>query len=147
MEKYITDNFLKRFAQGEVNECWEWKGAFFVNGYGKMTPKNGIQFLAHRISYIYFVGEIPKGLVIDHLCENRKCVNPKHLEPTTMVDNIQRTFDRGKPRPNKLRIGGTCLKGGHKIESDLDIIHYSYGGNYCRKCRELRLKHKRVLFT
>lgn len=149
MEKYIIDNFLKRFVQGEKDKCWEWIGSFFVTGYGNIRPRKGIQLYAHRVSYMYFVGEIPKGLVIDHLCENRKCVNPNHLEPTTIVDNIQRTFDRGKPRKNKkhLVIGGTCLKRGHQIESDADIIHYSYGDNYCRKCRKMSLNNRNKTST
>ena len=144
MEDTIEQRFLSKFSKGEKNECWEWKSTLFVAGYGKLRYGKKIQKLAHRFSYEYFVGPIPTGLVIDHTCENRKCVNPEHLEPTTIVDNIQRTYNRGKPRPTFLRIGGTCRKMIHKIESEADIRRYPYGDNYCRKCRDRSLSEKRI---
>ncbi len=119
----LREKFLRNFRKGSKDECWEWKGSKFVAGYGKLDygpGKTRIQLLAHRYSYNHFVGEIPKGLVIDHLCENRACINPNHLEPTTIVDNVQRTYDRkglkrSSSSPRIRFIGGKC-KYGHLLE-------------------------------
>ena len=119
----LVEKFLSRFSVGQKEECWEWQGTKFITGYGKLDHYSNrvrLQLYAHRYSYSYFVGEIPKGLVIDHLCENRACINPNHLEPTTIVDNIQRTYDRkglrrGHPGVRIRFIGGKC-KYGHLLE-------------------------------
>jgi len=68
--------------------CWEWTG-FLVEGYG--CYGNGKTRLAHRLAYISEVGDIPDGLVLDHLCRNTKCVRPSHLEPVTSAENTRRS--------------------------------------------------------
>src|SRR2546426_12646273 len=69
--------------------CWEWTGKKFKNGYGCFRIR-GRHFMAHRRAYEMCVGPIPCGLDIDHLCRNRGCVNPSHLEPVTRRDNLLR---------------------------------------------------------
>lgn len=74
--------------------CWEWTAGVGVGGYGRfalsrLNDKTRCVY-AHRYSYELLVGEIPEGLVIDHLCRNRKCVNPDHLEPVTQQENVLR---------------------------------------------------------
>lgn len=68
--------------------CWEWLG-HKANGYGRFSV-NDREVQAHRLVYELFVGQIPEGLQIDHLCRNPGCVNPKHLEPVTQEENILR---------------------------------------------------------
>lgn len=75
--------------------CWEWDGTLSVEGYG-VFRENYRQIKAHRWTYEQFVGPIPDGLTIDHLCRNRRCVNPAHLEPVTAGENARRSYPRVK---------------------------------------------------
>lgn len=71
--------------------CWELGLAVeATNGYSQLTIGNKI-YKGHRVSYEAFVGPIPEGLELDHLCRNRACVNPEHLEPVTAKVNTNRS--------------------------------------------------------
>ena len=71
-----------------VTNCWNWNGCI-VNGYGRYR-KDGETTLAHRVLYEKYKGQIPHKKVIDHLCRNKKCVNPEHLEVVEQAQNVQR---------------------------------------------------------
>ncbi len=80
-----------------VNEhgCWIWQRGRTRSGYGYITvPPNRGTYRAHRVAYATFVGPIPAGLVIDHLCGARSCVNPAHLEAVTQGENARRARAR-----------------------------------------------------
>lgn len=70
-------------------ECWEWTGHHDPKGYSKFWFDGSMGY-AHRFAYQTFIGPIPDGLVIDHLCKNRGCVNPGHMEPVTLSENSLR---------------------------------------------------------
>ena len=91
------------YATPEQNSgCWLWLGATTDNGYGSFWA-DGRSHRAHRFAYAQFVGPIPSGLTLDHLCRNRICVNPKHLEPVTDRENILRCrADRIQRQENAL---------------------------------------------
>lgn len=134
------------------NGCWEWTGATNKKGYGelKFQFSEGIVYLkAHRVFYELFVGEIPEGLEIDHLCRNRKCVNPKHLEPVTTQENIMRGNGLAVLNSRK-----TCCVNGHPFTPE-NIIRTKWrngNGRACRECnriggRKSRLKKKLEVST
>lgn len=80
---------LRRFVI-EVTGCWRWTGAMTTAGYGHFSIRS-VYYQAHRLMYILRFGvDVPNGLFPDHLCRNRWCVNPDHLEPVTHVVNIRR---------------------------------------------------------
>jgi hypothetical protein len=73
----------------DENGCWVWTAYKLPSGYGRFNRNRQSQY-AHRWAYERFVGPIPDGLVIDHLCRNRSCVNPAHLEPVSNRENLVR---------------------------------------------------------
>ena len=85
MHKLITKYTVVRTG------CWIWNGSVHKKrgGYGQLWYQ-GKNWQAHRFFYTWFVGEIPKKLVIDHLCRNTRCVNPEHLEVVNHVENTRR---------------------------------------------------------
>jgi len=72
-----------------VAGCWEWAGTRQPSGYGAIYVEGRI-LRTHRVSYELLVGPIPEGLHLDHLCRNKACFNPEHLEPVTHVENMRR---------------------------------------------------------
>ena len=89
------EQIFARIKKGE--SCWEWTGAHWTDGYGCFRLANKRLVPAHRIVYELEIGPIAPGLVLDHICGNKSCVNPAHLEPVTHGENMRRrtTYLRG----------------------------------------------------
>jgi hypothetical protein len=92
----VRERLLARVQIDERTGCWLWTGVLHSTGYGQIgVPRGaGLPYMTrfvHRIAYETFVGQIPKGLTVDHLCSVRRCLNPEHLEPVTQAENNRRS--------------------------------------------------------
>lgn len=90
MEALIDRLMGKVELPADPDGCWEWQAAVAGAGYGVIGRTDEGSRYVHRIVYEFSVGPIPDGLEIDHLCRNRRCVNPDHLEPVTHTENRRR---------------------------------------------------------
>lgn len=122
-----------------VESCWEWIGARSRPGYG-LFAANGKSRFAHRYAYQLLRGPIPIGLELDHLCRNKGCVNPDHLEPVPHKENVL----RGLAPSARWAKSDRCLKG-HLFTEDNTVIRGDGGGRRCRACqREYKEAHERL---
>jgi hypothetical protein len=104
--------------------CREWTGLVRSDGYGEIRHA-GVRVLAHRFAYVLLMGPIPAGLVLDHLCTNRACVNVSHLEPVSAGENVRRGGVIGER--------ATHCRNGHPYEADMPPGR----GRRCRTCHRL----------
>jgi hypothetical protein len=78
------------YSVDTTSGCWNWLGAIDKTGYGHYTV--GVKnYTSHKFVYTKYKGEVAKWLELDHTCNNRKCVNPEHLEPVTKLVNVRRS--------------------------------------------------------
>lgn len=113
--------------------CWEWQRCIHPSGYGRIGIDYKV-FYVHRISYELFVGKIPKGLDLDHLCRNRRCCNPEHLEPVTRSVNLRR--GAGPKIIALLALKKTHCPKEHPYNKE-NTMRDSAGYRACRICRKL----------
>ena len=137
------ERFWRKVQVNYTTGCWEWQaggntgyGLFSlrVSGY-KRRPK---QVYAHVWSFNYLVGPIPDGLEIDHLCRNRACVNPKHMEPVTSYVNTMRGFGISAIMSMKLY----CNRGHRMFGDGLKWVGKSESGTRQRICMACRLEKR-----
>ena len=114
--------------------CWLWTGYIGTHGYGMISTTKAAgrrPDVAHRISYELYVGPIPDGLVIDHLCRVRACVNPAHLEAVTQQTNFLRSEHQSAVSLRRNR-----CKHGHKLSDNARVS--ASGKRDCRECVKRR---------
>ena len=114
-----------------AGECWIWPKSTASHGYGQIGwgAKDGPRglVLAHRLSYAVFVGRIPEGMTVDHLCRERRCFNPAHLR---LLSNVENARDNGASRRTH------CPQGHAYDEAN---THYDRNGHRkCRACQKAR---------
>ena len=125
----------------KTETCWNWLGELNEKGYGRVVFC-GKKRSAHRFLYELLKKKVSLGLEIDHLCRNRKCVNPNHLEEVTHKENMKRAWAvRIKDTPN-------CPKGHPYDKNNLYMIVERKTGKTwrsCRECRKLNIREYRKL--
>lgn len=129
----------KRFKTKYIKhgDCWIWIGSFNgKKGYGKMLLRGKLE-LAHRISYSWYRGHIPTGMTIDHMCNNKACVNPEHLEVATQKDNNL----RGNSLTAKNKRKTHCARGHEFTEDNVKIIiRRTSTRRVCKKCHRQNVR-------
>lgn len=148
MAYQLTDQDIERTMKhiSKSDDCWVWLGKPASTGYGQIGfgyPDRTVRN-AHRVVYELLVGEIPEGLQLDHLCRNRMCVNPAHLEPVTQRENLLR--GHGIPAINAAK---THCVNGHEFTNDNTYI-YGKNSRMCKICvynrkKQSRQKHKEII--
>lgn len=143
------NRFWKKVEIKSSEECWEWKGITWPNGYGAFDMhlfgiKSG---LTHRLSWMFHHGKIPDGICVCHKCDNKKCVNPDHLFLGTHQDNMD-DIRRKKRHANTIK--RECPKG-HEY-SGFNLIVDKRGYRRCRTCKlasgaRERIKKRSMLTT
>ena len=123
---YDPQDILTRVNYGD---CWEWEGVIDHYGYGVYGNK---RHLAHRIVYKLLVNEPRADMCLDHLCRNRRCVNPEHLEEVTHKENVL----RGKTITSR-NLNKVVCKNGHPFNDENTYIHPARQTRDCRTCRSL----------
>lgn len=109
--------------------CWEWQGCRTARGYGNITVgslRDGTRKVrkVHAVAYEIWVGDVPEGKELDHLCRNTSCFNPSHLEPVTHSVNLKRAYPLGE-----------AYKCGH-IRTESNIVINSDGFRRCKTCAQ-----------
>jgi HNH endonuclease len=130
------------FTNKIENGCWEWQGYVGPTGYGTFTVF-GKNFAAHRISYELFCREVPVGSVVQHKCDNRKCVNPKHLSHGNQKNNIEDAILKKRMSSQKK----THCPRGHEYTTENTYISKHNGipiGRVCKKCRVIHTTNSKM---
>ena len=128
---YLRRRTEDKIGEVDDNGCWPWVGRLQVDGYATISHELK-EVRVHRLTYEWHKGVIPDGLVIDHLCRVRHCVNPDHLDAVTAYEN----FLRGDA-PAAKNARKTHCKNGHPLSGSnlvMDCVRPGRPRRTCRSC-------------
>lgn len=146
----VRERFWSRVDRTDIGGCWPWTMSCGSHGYGQIgwrTDGKVHTALAHRVAYMLEVGPIPDGLTVDHLCRQRRCCNPRHLQLLTNIENAR----------NNGQSARTHCPQGHPYSGD--NLHWAPPSNpnggltrRCQACardqaRRQSLRKKQISFT
>jgi hypothetical protein len=127
---YTIEELKSKTKLDPMTDCWIWSGRTHY-GYGRVNYKRKL-WQAHRLFYTLFVGHIHQGHEIDHVCHNRACVNPEHLEQVTHTENMIRASGFAGINASKKE----CVRG-HPLRGD-NVYSYTTKQRLCRECQKIR---------
>lgn len=130
--------FWSKVENAGEGECWRWTDALTTHGYGQLWL-SGRYISAHRIAWTIAYGPIPDGLLIDHLCRNRACVNAAHLDLVTQRENVVRGDSAACVRTRR-DAQTECLRGHEYTPENTRISRAGY--RFCRACERMRAEQK-----
>lgn len=126
----LAERILELSIPEPMSGCWLWLGCVKPDsGYAVMHPPGSRKSVyGHRIAYEAFRSQIPSGLQIDHLCRVRSCVNPAHMEPVTLTENLRRGYSPAACNSRKQ----ACVRG-HRFTAK-NTYRRASGSRSCRRC-------------
>lgn len=137
LDKRLPDRFWNKAIPEPNSGCWLWTGASHPSGYGQIVWKGRVR-VAHAVAFESIVGDTPRGLVLDHLCCTKSCVNPAHLEPVTFGENIRRGTSCTATNARKTN----CPAGHEYSEENIAIANRS--SRRCVECVRIRSRRRRA---
>ncbi len=130
--------FWSKVDKRGPNGCWMWTGGTGGSGYGRIYVGRREVAWAHRLSHELHKGAVPEGLQVDHLCRNKVCVNPDHLEAVTSRENTLRGVGPSAQNARK-----THCRRGHPLAGDnLALLHKRSASGETRAVRKCRACHR-----
>lgn len=142
--RFDSAGYIQERCVVRESGCVEWIGSIAADGYGSATigmlPNGQARLrVAHRVVWEMWNGPVPAGLELDHLCRNRCCVNPAHLEPVSQAENNRRSAS-----PSALNAKKTHCKRGHEFTPANTSLVRGGPGRQCRICRRNAMRRLRA---
>lgn len=134
----LRERFWEKANKNGPLGCWVWTASKMNGGYGQviiMNGKRGRPVPAHRVAWELANGAIPDGKYLDHLCRNRACVNPAHLQPVSNAENILRGVSPSATNKRKTH----CIHGHKLTEDNIYRPPKRPHTRQCRSCIAIRL--------